>query len=146
MLRLFLLSWFILPWTLSAQMDGDQRTYINTEILFINESIHGLLIAHRVYENYNQSINQYVDLPSYEINKYGNKDLPQDIFEDPEHWFYQRSPQEIYKALLLDERRESDGLDTWPLIANIRNTGDFVNLKRQSLDAVIKKDNINEMD
>ncbi|MFT4566224.1 MAG: hypothetical protein ACI9FN_001179, partial [Saprospiraceae bacterium] len=145
MLKLVLLSWLILPWTLSAQMDGDQRAYINAEILFINESIHGLLIAHRVYENYNQSINKYVDLPSYEINKYGNKDLPKDIFEDPEHWFYERSPQEIYKALLLDERRESDGLDTWPLIANIRNTGDFVNLKRQSLDAVIKKDNINEM-
>jgi len=145
MMRLFLYSWLFLPLTLGAQMDGDQRIYINAEILFINESIHGLLIAHRVYENYNQSINQYVDLPSYEINKYGNKDLPQDIFEDPEHWFYQRSPQEIYKALLLDDRRESDGLDAWPLIANIRNTADFVNMKRQSLDGVIKKDNINEM-
>ena len=145
MLRLLLINCFLLPLILGGQVDGGTRNYLNAQILFINESVHGLLIAHRVYENYNQSINQYVDLPSYEINKFGNKDLPNDIFEDPEHWFYEQSPQEIYKALLLDDRRDTDGLDTWPLIANIRNTADFVNLKRQSLDVVIKKDNINEM-
>lgn len=145
MLRFILITFLGIPWAINAQVIKGDLTFVNTEILFINESIHGLLIAHRVYEDYNQSINQYVDLPSYQINRYGNKDLPEDIFEDPERWFYHRSPQEIYKTLLLEKRRHNDSFDAWSLMADIRNTIDFVNLKRKDLDNIIKQDDIHLM-
>ncbi len=35
---------------------------LNNQILFINDGIHGLILAHIVFENYNQNLNKYVDL------------------------------------------------------------------------------------
>ena len=64
----------------------------NNYIEFVNESTHGLLIAHRLLELYNQEINKYVDLEGYQLNNYSNDDLPQNIFEDPDQWFYDTSP------------------------------------------------------
>ena len=110
----------------------------------MNESVHGFLIAHRVYENFNQSINEYVDLPSHTINKYGNKDLPQDIFHDPEKWFYEESPQALYKQLLTDDERNNN-LKSWPLIANVRNTADLVNQRRSTIETAIQNEKINEV-
>jgi len=47
-----------------------------------------MLIAQRLFDEYNQTINRYVDLPDYQLNNYSNADLPSDIFEDPEGLFY----------------------------------------------------------
>ncbi len=69
---------------------------LNSVLNFVNEGAHGMLIVHRMLENYNQDINKYVDLESYKINEYTNKDLPKDIFEDQENWFYDTSPYEWY--------------------------------------------------
>ena len=69
---------------------------LNNYINFSNEGTHGLLIVHRLLENFNKSINKFVDLPDQQINFYSNKDLPKDIFEDPENWFYETSPNEWY--------------------------------------------------
>ncbi|MEE9437946.1 MAG: hypothetical protein V3V14_03030 [Saprospiraceae bacterium] len=69
---------------------------LNSTLNFINEGCHGMLIVHRMLENYNQDINKYVDLESYKINFYSNKDLPKDIFDDPENWFYDTSPYEWF--------------------------------------------------
>ncbi len=80
---------------------------LNNYVYFVNESIHGLLIVHRLLENFNLDINKYVDLDSYQINFYSNKDLPEDIFEDPEKWFYDVSPYEWYDIAL----KESDQLE-----------------------------------
>jgi len=142
--RIWLILYMVIPIQVGAQRSGSDIAYINEQILFINESVHGFLIAHRVYENFNQSINEYVDLPSHEINKYGNKDLPMDIFDDPEQWFYQRSPQSLYKELLMDARRDQN-LDTWPLIANIRNTADIINQRRLTIEQAIQNEQIHEM-
>lgn len=70
---------------------------LNNYASFINESIHGMVIVHRLLENYNQELNKYVDLEGYQINNFGNKDLPKNIFEDPDNWFYQISPLEWAK-------------------------------------------------
>ncbi|MDF1696541.1 MAG: hypothetical protein P1U56_11935 [Saprospiraceae bacterium] len=70
---------------------------LNSVLHFVNESTHGMLIVHRMLENYNQDINKYADLESFKINYYTNKDLPKDIFEDPENWFYDSSPYEWYE-------------------------------------------------
>lgn len=67
---------------------------LNEYVGFVNESIHGMLIVHRLLENYNQELNKYVDLDSYKINNFSNADLPKDIFDDPDNWFYNTSPYE----------------------------------------------------
>ena len=69
---------------------------INNYIHFANESTHGMLIAHRILEGFNQEVNAFVDLQSNQLNFYGNKDLPKNLFEDPEHWFYNISPNTLY--------------------------------------------------
>jgi len=56
-----------------------------------------MLIAHRLFENYNQDLNKYVDLPGHQLNFYNNSDLPANLFEDPEHWFYEISPNDLLK-------------------------------------------------
>ena len=78
---------------------------LNNYVDFTNESTHGLLIVHRLLENYNQEINKYVDLPGYKINNISNKDLPRNIFKDEDHWFYQTTPYEWYKKLKSDEAK-----------------------------------------
>lgn len=70
---------------------------VNNYVQFANESTHGMLIAHRILEGLNQKVNAFVDLQSNQLNFYGNKDLPKDLFEDPEHWFYNIPPNKLYK-------------------------------------------------
>ena len=41
---------------------------LNSALNFANEGAHGMLIVHRMLENYNQDINKYVDLESFKIN------------------------------------------------------------------------------
>ncbi|MFT6337391.1 MAG: hypothetical protein ACJATI_004154 [Halioglobus sp.] len=82
---------------ISAQNVMQKRAKVealNSALHFANESSHGMLIVHRMLENYNQDINKYVDLESFKINFYTNKDLPKNIFDDPENWFYDTSPYE----------------------------------------------------
>lgn len=90
-----LISYFTLT---TAQInESDKIKSLNNYVNFSNESTHGLLIVHRLLENFNKNINKFVDLPDQQINFYSNKDLPQDIFEDPENWFYDVSPNEWYE-------------------------------------------------
>ena len=70
---------------------------LNNYASFVNESIHGMVIVHRLLENYNQELNKYVDLEGYQINNFGNSDLPRNIFEDPDDWFYAISPLDWYE-------------------------------------------------
>ena len=45
---------------------------LNNYVQFTNESIHGMMIAHRIFENINQKVNRSVDSPSEQINFYGS--------------------------------------------------------------------------
>jgi len=92
LLSLFLV--LLISWTSAAQTASkeEQLAALNNYVYFTNESVHGLLIVHRLLENFNQKINKYVDLESTQFNFYSNKDLPRNIFEDPEQWFYDVSP------------------------------------------------------
>ena len=73
---------------------------LNDYVKFTNESIHGMLIVHRLLELYNQDINKYVDLEGHELNDFSNADLPKNIFEDPDQWFFDESPLKIYDRLI----------------------------------------------
>lgn len=83
---------------------------LNDYCQFTNESIHGLLIVHRLLENFNQEINKYVDLDGEQFNYYSNKDITFDIFDDPDHWFYEKSPYEWYNSAKLKSRNLPDGV------------------------------------
>ena len=89
--------------TICGQNPNELRA-INNYVAFVNESIHGLLIAHRLFETYNQTVNKYVDLPEYHLNNYSNADLPDNIFIDPEKWFYDRSPYELYDTAIRESK------------------------------------------
>jgi len=97
-MRYFLL-FFIVLYAFQAPAQSSQQQQVealDNYIYFTNESVHGLLIVHRLLENFNQKINKYVDLESTQFNFYSNKDLPRNIFDDPDKWFYDVSPYEWY--------------------------------------------------
>lgn len=85
--------------TTLATAQQEKVNALNNYVNFSNEGTHGLLIVHRLLENFNKNINKYVDLPDQQINFYSNKDLPQDIFQDDENWFYETSPNEWYEII-----------------------------------------------
>jgi hypothetical protein len=87
---------------INAQSKGEslRKEAVNTYVDFVNESIHGLLIINRLFQGYNEDINKYVDLEEYQLNLYSNKDLPRDIYEDEEKWFYEVSPNQLYKLAI----------------------------------------------
>lgn len=116
----------------TPQKTGNEKIQVlNNYVNFINESIHGLLIVDKLLETYNLDINKYVDLESYKINQYTNKDLPLDIFEDPEHWFYEVSPYDWYSRA----KKESLKLAT----------GNFVTLQTNSDKLLIIIKSINQL-
>lgn len=82
-----------------STLSAEETMAINEYVDYFNESIHGMLIIHRLLENNNQDINKYVDLEGYQINFYTNNDLPKNIFEDPEQWFYEVSPEKRFQKL-----------------------------------------------
>jgi len=86
---------FLLTFSLNGNAQSERIKAVNDYILFTNENTHGMLIIHRILENLNQEVNKYVDLQSNQLNFYGNKDLPLDIFDDPDNWFYDKSPNQI---------------------------------------------------
>jgi len=95
---LLVLSFSFFLWgSLSGQSEQIQiyNKYIHTS----NEYVHGMLIVHRILENLNQEVNKFVDLQSSQFNFYGNKDLPKDIFMDPDGWFYEKSPTSLKAEL-----------------------------------------------
>jgi hypothetical protein len=96
------ICFIVLSYSLSfgqTSPDTEKIKVLNNYVNFSNESTHGLLIVHRLLENFNKNINKFVDLPDQQINFYSNKDLPTDIFEDPENWFYDISPNEWYAKI-----------------------------------------------
>ena len=105
-MRYFLL-FFIALFTVQASAQASQKEQaeaLNNYTYFTNESVHGLLIVHRLLENFNQKINKYVDLESTQFNFYSNKDLPRNIFEDQEQWFYDVSPYEWYDVSVVGSK------------------------------------------
>lgn len=101
---------FLLALSISqaSMAQKDAATMLNNYVHFANESIHGLLIVHRLLENSNQDINKYVDLDGYQINFYTNKDLPRNIFEDPDDFFYKSKSPTKWITVLQEEH--SSGL------------------------------------
>lgn len=116
---------------------------LNSVLHFVNEGSHGMLIVHRMLENYNQDINKYADLESFKINFYTNKDLPKDIFEDTENWFYDTSPYEWYD-IAIQKAKQHKYVNSTQILAQMTKMKSIltqVNQIRFDLDAkIIDKD------
>ena len=114
---------------------------LNNYINFSNECTHGLLIVHRLLENFNKNINKFVDLPDQKINFYSNKDLPKDVFEDPENWFYDVTPYQWYeKAVRGDSLLSSaDAKEMQATATKMKSVVTGVNRLRFDLEDMIDK-------
>ena len=151
MMRILIMGLFLLLSTASGipyQKPPDKIDVLNNYVHFLNESIHGMLIVHRLLENFNLDINKYVDLDSYQINFYSNRDLPRDIFEDPENWFYDTSPYEWYDKIIA----ESDILDS-DISKKLNTDASFIvdlikttNQKRFDIEALISGQDLTDSD
>lgn len=83
-LVLVVLSSLLFAAGLSAQSDNEIKT-LNYYVDFLNESTHGLTVAHILFVNYNKDLNKYVDLESYKINAHiTNQELGASIFDNPD--------------------------------------------------------------
>lgn len=129
----------------AVNAEDKQLEAVNAHISFTNEAIHGMLIVHRMLENFNQEVNKYVDLESDQVNFYGNSDLPANVFLDIDHYFYETTPYEWYakcQELKGDLPKELSMLtDT---IEAIKGLIDQINALRFSLDGFIQTHDLNQ--
>ncbi len=148
MLKLSFLGFYLIVYQnqkLQAQFSAQQIDHVNKQIVFINESLHGMLVAHRIYEGYNQSVNKYIDLPSYNLSGFNNADLPMDIFEDKEKWFYPQSPNVLYREIMKEEIKTSMPPSMYKIIEDLNKTNTFINQDRNSIDDIIRTNQIDQL-
>lgn len=73
---------------------------INLQVKYVNESIHGIMVANKLFELFNQDVNKYVDLESYKLQGFDNKDLPKNLFDETSQDYYEeKSPIAFYKEI-----------------------------------------------
>jgi len=94
-----LLTLLVIQSNLSAQLtnstDSKKVEALNNYVFFANECAHGMLIVHGLLYRFNQDLNKEIDMDSYRVNFYSNKDLPADIFADT--WFYDIAPYDWHQ-------------------------------------------------
>ncbi len=139
-------SFLAFPEIQSQLQAQTQTNTVNTYVQFVNESIHGMLIVHRMLENFNQEVNKYVDLQSDQINFYGNKDLPANIFLDEDHYFYDRTPYELYhECLTIKSALPKELIEKLPKqIRHLKGLIDRINGLRFSLDSVLQNEDMTQ--
>jgi hypothetical protein len=142
---LFFLPFFLLSGRTHAQLSPSQVSHINLQVQYLNESIHGHLIAHRLFENFNQEINKYMNQPSYAVRTFTNEDLPRDLFADDSGQFYKESPSLIYRRLLSHSERSSSPVQSWDIISTVRNISSFVNSARLEIGLIMGEESFDAL-
>lgn len=104
---IFLILFTLFGNTTHSDTDQPSLEVLNDYAEFTNECIHGLLIIHRLLENFNQELNKQIT-GGQKINFYSNADLPKDIFQDPKHWFFVKTPYQLYNQLEAYNEKASD--------------------------------------
>jgi len=120
---------------------NEQLEVLNEQILFINDGIHGLIMAHLLFENYNQDINKYVDLDADTINAvFTNDSFAKNIFDDILNYpIYNITAQQRYDALM--KNPEVSG----PSKVYLKNSMDLlleINQLRYTIDNYIKRSDL----
>ncbi len=128
---------------------GQQNTKteaLNNYVRFANESTHGMLVIHRLLEIFNQELNSYVDLPNHKMNNIPNKDLPENIFVDTDHWFYEISPDELFQIIKKEKniigQKNYDLL--FPIALKIHNLCNKINTKRFQIADLVSDTDLNK--
>lgn len=97
---LLLLSFLFIHSSTTAQLTNSTESKeveaLNNYVFFANECTHGMLIVHGLLYRFNQDLNKEIDMDSYQVNFYSNKDLPADIFADT--WFYDIAPYDWHET------------------------------------------------
>lgn len=94
---LFFAIW-LQPNTTSAQAQSLED--INVQVNFVNESIHGIMVANKLFELFNQDVNRFVDMDSYKLQGFDNSDLPTSLFDDSSQDYYERlSPKAYFTSI-----------------------------------------------
>jgi len=85
---------------------NEKLDLLNEQILFINDGIHGLIMAHILFENYNQDINKYVDLDADTINAvFTNDSFAKNVFDDILNYpIYDITAVQRYKGLISNSK------------------------------------------
>lgn len=132
---------------LHAQSTQELDAY-NSYINFLNESVHGLVIAHILLVNNNKDLNRYIDLESTKTVDFGNNDLPSNIFDKPDDDsdFYEISPIELsaickQKSKALNSSTASNLNNQTQQIVGILNQ---INQIRFDLETYMKGHDLNE--
>lgn len=93
-----ILSVLLLTFGTKAQSQSAQEIdALNAYINFLNESVHGMVIAHILLVNNNKDLNRYIDLDATKTVNLTTEDLPTNIFDKPDDNsdFYEISPIEL---------------------------------------------------
>jgi len=146
--KIFFILILLFASSISYSQTSKKLEALNEYVNFTNESVHGLLIIHRLLENSNQEVNKYVDLPNYKINNINNSDLPLNIFKDKDHWFYETTPYELYHKLKKSKTviGEKNYNILFPIAKNIFQTENKINLIRFKISDFISKSDLTKKD
>jgi len=90
----FLLCIWLQPHPATGQ--SQKLEDINLQVDYINESIHGIMVANKLFEFFNQDVNRFVDLDSYELQGFNNKDLPANLFDSSSQDYYEELSPKAY--------------------------------------------------
>lgn len=102
----------------SAQSQTEMKA-LNTYMDFLNESVHGLTVAHILFVNYNKDLNKYVDLDSHKINTHiTNQELGASIFDNPDI----NTSDSNASAMKLSQTSKQLSSALSPSVANTLNT------------------------
>ncbi len=93
--------------SLTSQAYNTLLDNLNEQILFINDGIHGLILAHIIFENYNQDLNKYVDLEVDTVNAVFTNSLidSKNVFSDVNNFpEYEVTPVTRFENLMKDSK------------------------------------------
>lgn len=82
--------------TASSQGQNQKLDDINLQVNFVNETIHGIMVANKLFELFNQDVNRFVDLESYQLQGFDNSDLPKSLFDDSAKDYYEVNSPKTY--------------------------------------------------
>lgn len=144
--RKILFLFLFLPIFGYAQISKKQQaelTALNNYIEFTNESTHGLMTAHRLFEIFNQTVNKYVDLESSQLNLFSNADLSMNIFDDAQ-FADKKTAYQWYEKAIQESKVLPNGAQLNAELNKLKTSIDRINALRFELDDLTNEADLKE--
>ncbi len=142
--RKILFLFLFLPLFGYAQISDKQQAELNAlnnYIQFTNESTHGLMTAHRLFEIFNQTVNKYVDLESNQLNLFSNADLSLNIFDDAQ-FSDKKTAYQWYEKAKKESRQLSGAVPLNLELEKLKKTIDRINSLRFELEELTNEEDL----